>query len=171
MSAAFVRAAVIAIAVASVPLAHAQDTFGDRETQGASYYVYTELGAPSFEMFVVGEGVKNGIYRLQDGTTLTELMALAGGVPTSEEGERRITRALLRVLREQGGVRVPVYEATTEQALREPAQNPRLQAGDVLEFDLTYEEVRSITVRDVLEVTGRVASVLSAVILLYTRVN
>jgi hypothetical protein len=172
MIAPFARVALVALAAWFAFPAHAQETFGGRMAQGTSYFVFAEVGAPSFEMFVVGEGVRNGIYRLEEGTTLTELMALSGGVPTSRDDERQIVRALLRVLREQGGVRVPVYEATTEQALREPSQNPNLQAGDVLEFDLTYEEVKSpITVWKVLETTSRIASVVTTVILLYRRAN
>ena len=142
------------------------------QASGTSYYTFAEPGAPTMDIRVVGEQVRNGIYNLQRETSLTDLMVLSGGGPTSADTDRQIIRALVRVLREQGGVRTPVYEATTEQAIREPGQHPVLQDGDVVEFDYTYEEVRGgVSVLDVLQVASRVASVISAVILIYTRVD
>lgn len=156
----------------TVGVAHAQAPVGDVQTSGTSYFIFAEPGAPTIEVTVVGEGVRSGIYRLQEGTTLTQLIALSGGVPTSEETERQIVRALIRVLREQSGTRSVIYEATTEQAIRQPGTQPPFLDGDLVEMDVEYEELgRGVTVLDVLQIAGRVASLISAAILLYTRIN
>lgn len=158
------------VALMTVGVAHAQTP--DLQTSGTSYFIFAEPGAPTVEVTVVGEGVKSGIYRLQEGTTLTQLIALSGGVPTSEETERQIIRALIRVLREQSGTRSVIYEATTEQAIRQPGTHPPFLNGDLVEMDVEYEELgRGVTVLDVLQIASRVASLISAAILLYTRVN
>ncbi len=67
---------------------------------------------------------------------------------------------------------MPVYEATAEALLREPAAHPDLRTGDVVEVDVEYEEVgEPFTWRDGIEIASRVASLVSVVILLYTRIN
>ncbi|MEM1115080.1 MAG: hypothetical protein AAF845_00490 [Bacteroidota bacterium] len=154
--------------------AHAQVVLpgDDIQASGVSYIVYTEPGAPTVEITVVGEGVRSGIYRLQEGTTLTQLVALSGGVPTSEEGERQIVTSFIRVLREQGGVRNVIYEATTEQAIREPGSHPPFRDGDLVELDITYEEVRPpVRFIDVVNTVSRVASIVSVALLIFTRVD
>lgn len=141
-------------------------------TSGTSYFIYAEPGAPTSQVLVVGEGIRNGVYVLQEGTTLTELVALSGGPAWSQETERQIVSALVRVLRQEGGQRVPVYEATAEDLLREPAAHPDLRTGDVVEVDVEYEELgEPFTWRDGIEIASRVASLVSVVILLYTRIN
>lgn len=138
-------------------------------SSGTAYFIFTEPGAPTVKISVVGEGTRSGIYVLQDGTTLTELVALAGGTPASTETELQIVRAFVRVLRVQGGARVPVYEATVEALVREPAAHPDLQDGDVVEVDLEYEEVdQPFTLQEGLDVASRIASIASVVILLYS---
>lgn len=145
---------------------------GDIQASGVSYITFTEPGAPTVDVRVVGEGVRNGIYRLQEGTTLTDLIALSGGVPTSETDERQIVEAYIRVLREQGGTRTVIYEALTEQALREPGAHPPFRDGDLVELDVTYEEVRQrTTLGDIIGTASRVASLLTAVLLIYIRAD
>lgn len=164
---------VLVVVALTAGVAHAQvPVGGDIQTTGTSYNIYAEPGAPTVEVTVVGEGIRSGIYRLQEGTTLTELIALSGGVPTSEESERQIVRAMVRVLREQGAVRTVIYEATTEQAIREPGAHPSFREGDLVELDVTYEDVRPpIRLIDVVNAVSRVASIISVAILIYTRVN
>ena len=134
--------------------------FGEVQTSGLSYFTYAEPGAPTIEVMVVGEGARTGVYRIQEGTTLTRLLVLGGNVPSSEETERRVTEAFVRVLRETGGTRATVYEATTEQALREPQAHPALQDGDVVELDVTYEELpEPFTFRQGIQIASSVASI------------
>ena len=155
------------------PSAGAQ-VLGEPEAQGTAFYSYAEPGAPLFEVVLIGQGIRNGIYRFQEGTSLTEVLALAGGVAASDStgGLRQqvVTTSHVRVFRPlpDGGVRL-VYEATPEALVREPARHPVLQTGDVVEADVeavVYELDEPFTFRDGLELTARLASVISVVILL-----
>lgn len=143
----------------------------DIQTTGTAYFIYASPTDPTFEVVVVGEGTRSGIYRLREGTTLTELLGLSGGTPTSSETEREIVEAFVRVLRSSGGEqRTVIYEATTEQAIREPQRHPVLQSGDVIETDVTYEVVdEPFTVLSALELAARIASLASVAILLFVR--
>ena len=139
---------------------------------GTAYFIYTEPGAPTIQVTVAGEGTRNGIYVVQDGTTLTELLALAGGTARSSETERQIVRATVSVLRRQGGQRVPVYQADAERLLREPDAHPDLLTGDVIDVDVEVEEVEEpFTFLDGLEIAARIASLASVAILLFFRID
>ena len=159
----------VASASAQVPIS---PPAADLQTSGTAYFVFAEPGAPTMEVTVVGDQVRSGIYRLQEGTTLTDLIALSGGVPTSQESERQIVRAIIRVLRQRGGERATIYEATTEQAIRQPGSHPSFTDGDLVEMDIEYEEVRPpLRLIDIVSVASRVASLVTAAILIYTRVD
>lgn len=137
----------------------------DVRASGTAYFVFSELGAPTVEVIAVGEGGRSGIYRLQEGTTLTEFLALSGGGVSSSETDRQIVEAFVRVLRRQGGERAVIYEATVEQAIREPDLHPEFQDGDIVETDVTYETLAEpFTWRDGLEITSRVASLVLLVL-------
>jgi protein involved in polysaccharide export with SLBB domain len=119
---------------------------------------------------VLGEQTRNGIYVLEDGTTLTELLALAGGTARSSETELEVVRATVRVLRLQGGQRVPIYVADAEELVLEPSAHPDLQDGDLIDVDVELERRDPpFTFRDGVEVASRVASLISVAILLVTR--
>lgn len=140
--------------------------------QGTSYYVFVEEGTPSVEVYLLGDGTRNGVYRLQRDVSLTEALALAGGTARSDTTERQISTATVRVLRMQGASRRPIYEAVAEQMLLEPELHPDLQTGDVIETQVTYEDrPEPFTFRDGLELTARIASVVSAVLLLTFRLR
>lgn len=139
---------------------------------GTSYFIYTEPGAPTIQVTVVGEGTRSGLYVVQTGTTLTELLALAGGTPRSSEDARQIIRSTVSVLREEGGRRVPVYQADAEALVREPAAHPDLTSGDVIDVDVEYEEVEQpFTFREGLEIASRIASLASLLLILFVRAD
>lgn len=142
-------------------------------SQGTSYFVFTEPGAPTIEVLLVTDGGRAGIFRLAEETTLTEFIALAGSAgPPSEETRQVIRTTTIRVLRLEGGLRRPVYEATPQQLIREPGQHPTLQDGDIVEIDTEVEEVDPpFTFLQGLDVAARVASLASLVILLIVRAN
>ena len=138
--------------------------------RGVAYFVFVEEGTPSVEVYVLGEGTQNGVYRLQRGISLTEALALAGGTARSDTTERTISTATVRVLRMQGATRRPIYQALSEQLFLEPELHPELQTGDVIESRVTYQDrPQPFTFRDGLELTARIASVISVVLLLAFR--
>lgn len=164
--------AAFLVAIATASAAQPVAFRGDLVQQGVSYFTFVEEAAPSIEIYVVGEGTRNGVYRLQEGITLTETLALAGGTARSDSTERAISTSTVRVLRLQGASRIPIYEALAEQLFREPELHPNLQTGDVIETQVTYEEVpEPFTFRDGLEIAGRIASLVSVFLLLYLRLD
>ncbi|MDT0631228.1 hypothetical protein RQM47_08255 [Rubrivirga sp. S365] len=140
--------------------------------QGTSFFQFVEEGAPSVEVYVLGGGARNGVYRLQRGISLTEALALAGGTASTDSTERAISTSIVRVLRMQGGTRRPIYEATAEQLVLEPEIHPNLETGDVIETEVEYEAIpEPFTFRDGLELVSRLASVVSVLLLLYFRID
>ena len=141
----------------------------DVQAAGVSYKTFTEPGAPTINVLVIGEGTSDGVYRLAEGTTLTELIALGGGVPRSEETDRRIVESRVRVLRLTDGVRVAIYDEIIETAIREPQVHPALVDGDVVEVDVTLEVIPApFTVLDGIEVASRVVSFATLILLIVT---
>jgi len=139
-------------------------------SSGTSYFVFAEPGAPTVEVLIVGEQIRNGVYKVQDGVTLSELLALAGGTARSTETERQIERATVRVLRTEAGTRTVVYEADPAQLFLEPDRHPDLETGDVIEVEVTYETVDDpFTLAEGLAIASRVASIATAVLLLVFR--
>lgn len=135
--------------------------------QGTSYFQFVEEGAPSVQIYIFGAGTRNGVYRLQRGISLTEALALAGGTAQTDSTRGSISTAFVRVLRMQGASRRVIYEATAEQYLREPEIHPALETGDVIETQVTFEEVpEPFTFRDGVEIAARVASLVSLILLL-----
>ena len=140
------------------------------ESRGTSYFVFAEEGAPTIEVLFLGQGTRNGIYRLQEGTTLVDAIALAGGTARSDSTERQIRTAFVRVLRDEGsGTRV-IYESTPERLPLERSRHPRLQTDDIVETQVTYEVVdEPFTFLDGLQIASRVASLVSVILLLTRR--
>lgn len=140
------------------------------EARGTAYYTFAEPGAPTIEVVFLGDGTRSGIYRLQEGTSLVSAVALAGGTARSDSTARQIVTAQIRVLREVGGVTQLIYQVTPERLPLERDRQPQLQTGDVIETQVEYEEVAEpFTFRDGIEIASRVASLVSVVILLVTR--
>lgn len=170
------RLLLIAVVLGTAPLAAAQ--IGNRPTSspypddriiaGASYFVYTESGAPTMEILVVRTAGPGGIYRVTQGTSLTELLALSGGTaPPDEITERTIRQSVIRVLRPSGDARSVIYEASPEQLLREPGRHPGLANGDLVEVLTTIEErPRRTTLAERLAVISSLTSFASFIAIL-----
>ena len=136
--------------------------------QGVAYSSFAEPGAPTVEVVFLGEGIRNGIFVFQEGTSLLRALALAGGMARTDSTDRAILSASIRVLRPGPGGEVQMlYEAPPERLVREPARHPELRTGDIIESEITFEAVpERFTFLDGLNVASRVASVVSLVLLL-----
>jgi hypothetical protein len=125
-------AVLVAPLLASAPTASAQ--FGaptEVISQGTSYRIFTRPGEATIRVQVLGE-VGSGIYVIGSSTTLSELLALAGG-PQLGEGNLNVRRTVIvRVLREAGGSRQVIYETDVDTMLREPGTHPELQDNDLV---------------------------------------
>jgi hypothetical protein len=142
----------------------------DLTSTGVSYFVFTERGEPTMEVYVVG-AARTGIYQVGTGTSLVKLLALAGGVnEESLETDKIIVTASVEVRRRQGDEMQLLYAADPNQLLVEPGRHPVLQSGDLVVLNVETERLPDrITLRDVLDVTARVASLVSVVLLISRR--
>lgn len=158
-----------AVAAVLAPAASAQEGAvlpGEVDARGTAYYVFAEPGAPTVRIVMVGEGIRNGVYRLETGTTLVQAIALAGGTARSDSTEQAIRTTTVSVLRDEGGARRVIYRAPADRVFLEPERHPALQTGDVVNVSIEFEAVRKrVTALRVLEVAGRVASLVSLVYL------
>ena len=139
--------------------------------QGAAFRVFAEPGAPTIEVTLVNLGGDGALFRVGEETTLTQMLALSGGVAGSEETERLIVRQMVSVLRDDGnGGRAVIYTAEPEQLFREPGRHPQLQNGDVIEIDSTYERIQErLTLREGIQIVASIASLVSTIILIAIR--
>lgn len=164
-------AGAVGLVLAAAAGAQPAPTFSSEPvSRGTSYFVFAEPGAPTIEVVFLGVGTRSGIYRIQEGTSLVDAIALAGGTARSDSTDRQIVTAQIRVLRDVGGTTQPIYQVTPERLPLERDRQPALQTGDVIETQVTYEVIEEpFTFRDGLEIAARVASLVSVVILLVSR--
>lgn len=99
--------------------------------QGTSYHVFALPGEATIELLVLGNAA-SGVYVVGETTSLTELLALAGGAGGNDQNTTATIERTVRLLREQGGQRVVVYEAELNEMLRAPSAHPALMDGDML---------------------------------------
>ena len=128
----------------------------DVTSSGTSYRVFAQPGEPTVEILVLGEGA-TGMYVVGSDTDLVELLALTGTGASTSSSSDIIRRVTIRLLREQGGQRAVVYEREFENFLSEPGSYPQLQDGDV--FTVEVEQRRRTGLREVVEITSRLASI------------
>ena len=168
---------LVVAAAAAVP-ARAQNPdlsfSSEPEARGTSYFVFAEPGAPTFQVYFLGAGVRNGVYKFQEGTSFLEALALAGGTARSDSVGLRVTTSVVRLVRLVGGTPQTIYEAQPEDVVTDRPRLPALQDGDVIETEVTteiLEERKRVTFLDVLGVVSRLASVASVILLLTRRIN
>lgn len=159
---------LVALALPAAAQPATPSFLAEPEARGTAYYVYAEPGAPTIEVVMLGSGTRSGIYRIQEGTTLIETLALAGGTSRSDSTAAGITTALVRVHREVGNSYDVIYEATSEEFVRNRANHPDLRSGDTIEAVVNFEpaEEPGFTFEDGLNVASRVASLASLLYLI-----
>jgi hypothetical protein len=132
-----IRAFTLLIAVlalgAHVPSASAQFVTNPSEViaQGISYKVFARPGEPLIRVHVLGE-LGSGLYAIGANTTLTELLALAGGPQLSGVTTETTREVTVRVFRDQGAQRQQIYESDIRDLIVTPGQHPTLEEGDVV---------------------------------------
>ena len=164
-------AVLVGLAAVRPAAAQATDPFSDEpEARGTAYFVFAEPGAPTFEVVMLGPGLRSGIYRIQEGTTLVRLLALAGGTARSDSSRVRITTTTVRVVREVDGAAQTIYEVQPERLLAERARHPDLQDGDLIESTVRTEEIppprKRFTFQEGLNVASGLASLVTIVLVL-----
>lgn len=128
----------------------------DVTASGTAYRIFAQPGEPTVQVLVLGDGA-TGMYVVGADTDLVELLALTGTGATGSGSADVVRDVTVRLMREQGGQRAIVYEQEFEGFLSNPASYPRLQDGDI--FTVEVEQRRRLGLREVLEVSSRLASI------------
>lgn len=143
--------ALCALALASAVPASAQRNPTDVISQGTSYYVFAEPGEATMEILVLGDAAA-GVYVVGENVNLSKFLALIGGAGgEGVSADTEITKSV-RLLREEGGQRVVVYDANLDEMLRNLSAYPALRNGDV--FTIETEVRRRFNLRDTLQIVS-----------------
>ncbi|MEM8598311.1 MAG: hypothetical protein AAGF99_00180 [Bacteroidota bacterium] len=159
----FATAALIALA--SLPV-QAQQT--PVAVGGVRYTVFHLPGEATKEVVLMGDQ-QSGIYVIGETITLDKFLALTGLSFFERETERVEIRKTVRVFREQGGERVAVYEARTEEMLVQSEAYPTLQDRDIIAIET--QSLRGFDYRQVLQTVSQLATLTLLGLRLYDAFN
>ncbi len=129
-----------------------------RVSTSPGYFTYFLPGERTSQVTVLGTVRAPGLYLVSAGTTLGELLGLAGGPyagPVSNEVERTTTIRLYRAT--DGGTREVIYERTDDAFARDANAYPVVLDGDTVEVTTTERRLR--TYRDTLTLVGSIAGI------------
>lgn len=124
-------------------------------TNVPSYYYYVKPGAATIQVDLLGPVRSPGHYVLSAGTSLNDLLALAGGLTVGAGSGARRREISVRILRAAG--ETPVYETTLQGGLSALEDAPSLESGDLVSVDVI--ERSRFTWRDMFTVINTVALV------------
>jgi len=128
----------VLLLLGAVPSVQAQE-FGrpsELDTNSA-YFFYARPGDATIQVNVLGVRL-SGLYEIPEGTDLSRLLALSGGMGlqprTDREEPPEITIRLYRSTQPGGGD--PTFEARYDEILRGRAEGPVLEENDVVMVDV-----------------------------------
>jgi hypothetical protein len=117
---------------------HAQEVgrLDNITASGVPYYVYTGVGQPTIQVYLVGGG-SSGIYEVQSDLRLDKLLSLASLDPTSSPRARQeITVRLYRTDEESGARRLLLESDIRDLLEMNPREYPALQDGDFVNVEI-----------------------------------
>ena len=136
-----------------------------RVATAGGYFTYFLPGERTSQVSVLGTVPAPGLYIVSAGTTMGEVLALAGGPLAGvrlTEVERTTTIRLFRAT--AGGTREAIYDRTFEAFARDAEGYPVVLDGDVIE--VATVDRRLNTFRDTITIIATVVGAVSGVILL-----
>jgi protein involved in polysaccharide export with SLBB domain len=126
-----------------VPFAQAQSEFNrvDQTRSNAGTYVFfTQPGAATLQVQVLGTVRTPGLYEVSEGTTMGQLMALSGGPPLNVRSGKTKVTTTVRLYRPNPAGSALLYEGLLEDGISDPARYPTLQDDDVIMVDVTQRQ-------------------------------
>jgi len=152
---------VLVLAAAPAASAQVPDSLGlsygtveERQSNSQGYFYFVLPGEATKQVSVWGTVRAPGVYVVNAGATLSEVLSLAGGPAQTVIGDRIERTVTVRVYHTDraGTTRTLAYEAPLEQMVREPGAHPALRTGDVVEVET--REIRRRDYRDTLAIAG-----------------
>lgn len=110
---------------------------------------------------VWGDAIAPGLYQVPQGMTLGTLLTLAGGPNTARTSRQDVTLRI-RLMRDEGGRKVDVFQVEMENGIVAFEGDPVLAEGDTMVLERIVKE--RFVWRDALSVIGAAASVGSLVV-------
>ncbi len=135
------------------------------ESNAPDYYFHVNSGASTIQLHVMGSVTSPGLYEVNDGTTLGQLIALAGGPVLGTRLRRNKRQVDIRLFRPSTGSSVPLFETELEEGSMYTNSYPALMEGDVLRVDVI--ERAGFGWRDALSIVTAAASAY----IIFDRVN
>ena len=151
------------ILLAAAPAASGQvfNRVEETNSNSTSYYYFVQPGAATIEAYVMGTVRSPGLYILEDGTDLGQLLALCGGPVLDvldRDSRRRVT---IRLFRPLAYTDKPIYETELGRAVVQREPYPILRNGDVLTVEII--EARRFNWRDAFTVVGGISALAVAI--------
>lgn len=158
----------LCIVAAVWSLAFLTDGYAQIELQNprqVAFYRYVEPGQATMKVRVWGDVSAAGLYEVQAGTDLLELLFLAGG-PSGGIGrsdQRRQT--VIRLSRKTNNIWSTVFEADLDDITDREQPYPPMQDGDALKVDIIVK--RTLGWRDAFTVLGAIGTA----VVIYDRID
>jgi protein involved in polysaccharide export with SLBB domain len=153
---------IVLLALAVSPLvegAQAQSIGRVEETESNApdYYYHVQTGSRTIQVHVFGAVRNSGLYEVNQGTSLAELLALSGG-PQLDVRERRTRRKIsVKLFRPTNGSNAPIYESELDDASLYTDSSTILQESDVVRVEVVNRSLFSW--RDALQIVATAATV------------
>jgi protein involved in polysaccharide export with SLBB domain len=129
----------------------------ETKSNSDAYYYYVQPGSPTVQVYVLGMACYPGLYEVNEGISLRQLLALSGGPDFDRRQFLNRQTTTIRLFRTTHGQQSCVYEALLEKAAADPAAAQALQDGDVLAIEVV--ERRRFDWRDILTIVNVVNTV------------
>lgn len=130
--------------------------FGELESNVPGTYYHAEPGEATIQVIVWGTVANRGRYQIPQGSTLGELIALAGG-PVMQARSRQTRREItITISRKNSTGREIVYRLEGEELIETEVEYPTLRDRDIVTVEMV--QWNRFTVRDLLNVLGSLAS-------------
>lgn len=168
------RPGVWLLALLTVATVQAQ-TLGEveeRRSTARAYFVHVLPGERTITVSVWGTVPQPGTYDVGVGTTLGDVLSLAGGPllpPLRQTSETTLVREVrVRLHRDAGGQRQVLVDRTVEETVASADASTVLQQGDVVEVVTLETETRRWTWRDSAALGGIATSAAVAILQIVT---
>jgi hypothetical protein len=100
---------------------------------GVAVYTYAEPGRPTIEVSIWGNVRTPGLYLVEPGTDLLDMLTLAGGPTLGADNAQTRTSVRIMISRGQAGARERIYESEAAQlSAIDMGGSPQLLTGDII---------------------------------------
>lgn len=132
-------------------------------TEGPTVKTYGRAGYPTVTVYVWG-AADTGVWNVEKGTDLLEFLSVAVRTQGGNRVEVRSFQVLEMYREDQNRKNDPFFESRMDELFSREKSYPSLQEGDILKIET--QSRRRFTWRDISQVTGTLASLVSTYLLL-----